>query len=72
MAVEKNIYNEGEKPMAYMDKIYQMGMEAAFSGIDPKRFNAHDKNEEKIFLEGYKNGLEIQQNNKDEQNLKVA
>ena len=72
MAVEKKIYNEGEKPMAYMDKIYQMGMEAAFSGIDPKRFNARDKKEEKIFLEGYKNGLEIQQNNKDEQELKVA
>ena len=71
MAVEKKTYDEGEIEIAYMDKVYQMGIEAAFSGIDPQRFIARDENEEKVFLEGYKNGLEIQ-NNKEKQTRKVA
>ena len=72
MAVKKVKYNEGEKPMAYMDEVYRMGVEAAFSGIDPKRFIARNENEEKVFLEGYKNGLEIQKNNKEVHGRKVA
>ncbi len=73
MAVKRKISDDGEKPVNYMDRAYQMGMEAAFSGIDPKRFNARDDNEEKVFLEGYKNGLEIQQKDiEEEQTMKVA
>ena len=73
MAVKKKISDDGEKPVNYMDLVYQMGMEAAFSGVDPKRFIARDENEEKVFLEGYKNGLEIQKNdNKEEHSMKVA
>ena len=72
MAVKNKLNDDGKPPVNYMDLVYQMGMEAAFSGVDPKRFIAHDKNEEKVFLEGYKNGLEIQNDNKDEQTRKVA
>ena len=71
--MKKKISDDGEKPVNYMDLVYQMGMEAAFSGVDPKRFITRDENEEKVFLEGYRNGLEIQkQNNEEEQMMKVA
>lgn len=72
MAVKRDIFDEGAIKMDHMDEIYQMGMEAAFNGIDPKRFKAKDKNEEKVFYEGYKKGLEIQKNNNEEITKLVA
>ena len=73
MAVKKKISDDGDKPVNDIDQIYQMGIEAAFSGVDPKRFITRDENEEKVFLEGYKNGLEIQQKDiEEEQTMKVA
>ena len=47
-------------------------MEAAFNEMDPERFKAKDEKEKKVFLEGYKKGLEIQKLNLKEEDKKLA
>ena len=72
MAVKREIYNEGATPLDHMDEIYQFGMEAAFNEMDPERFKAKNEKEKKVFLEGYKKGLEIQKANLNEESNKLA
>ena len=72
MAVKREIYNEGATPLDHMDEIYQFGMEAAFNEMDPERFKAKNEKEKKVFLEGYKKGLEIQKANLKEESNKLA
>ena len=72
MEAAKKKYNEGAMEKDHMDEVYQMGKEAAFNEMDPRRFKALDKNEEKVFLEGYKEGLEIQKNNAMENERRLA
>ena len=72
MAVKSEIYNEGATPLDHMDEIYQFGMEAAFNEMDPERFKAKNEKEKKVFLEGYRKGLEIQKANLNEESNKLA
>ncbi len=72
MAVKREMYNEGATPLDHMDEIFQFGMEAAFNEMDPERFKAKDEKEKRVFLEGYKKGLEIQKSNLKEDNKKLA
>ena len=72
MAVKREIYNEGATPLDHMDEIYQFGMEAAFNEMDPERFKAKNEKEKKVFLEGYKKGLEIQKANLKEESNQLA
>lgn len=45
------------------EEIYNMGLECAYEQIDPNKFKAKSQEEEKIFLEGYKAGLAMQNGN---------
>lgn len=70
--MKHEVYNEGATPLNHMDLVFQMGMEAAFNDMDPSRFKAKNEKEEKVFLEGYKKGLEIQKANLEDKEIKLA
>ena len=72
MAVKEEVYNEGATPLSHMDAVFQMGMEAAFNEMDPSRFRAKNEKEKKVFLEGYRKGLEIQKSNSKDEEMKLA
>ena len=72
MAVKNDVYKEGAIELNHTDEIFQMGMEAAFNEMDPERFKAKNEKEKKVFLEGYKKGLEIQKANLQENEHKLA
>ena len=42
------------------DEIFNIGLEWSYEGIKPEKFKAESPEEMRVFLEGYKKGLEIQ------------
>ena len=52
-----------ERP-EHIEESFKIGMEFAFEGMDVNMFKANTPEEMKIFLEGYKKAIEIQQEEK--------
>ncbi len=53
----------------HSEKLYEirkMGMDFAFDGMNPEYFNAHNEEERRVFLEGYKEGLQMMKSNTEE------
>ena len=56
------------------NELRSTGMEFAFEGISPEQFKFNTPEEQKAFLEGYKEGIQIikKNTNEEENNKKMA
>lgn len=54
-----------ERPK-HIEETFKIGMEFAFEGMDVNMFKANTPEEMKLFLEGYKKAIELQQEDEKE------
>lgn len=64
-----------EKEQNHLEEIHKLGIEFAIEGINAEKYKAKSTEEKRVFLSGYKEGLEIlnqQQNIDESENVKMA